>query len=530
VNSAPVTGRVGLRHQSAGIRRNMPQPVLEVRGITKHFPGVVANRNIDLDLSPGEILAVLGENGAGKSTLMNIIYGLHPPTSGSIRVGGRRLECRSPRDAIAAGIAMVHQDFQLVPTMTVLENIVLGVETTRRGVLDPATAERDVDELCQRFGGQLDINLQAVIDDLPVGMRQRVEIVKALYRGARILILDEPTAVLTPQETGSLFQIMRGLRNQGTGIIFITHKLKEVPDVADRIVVLRQGAVVGHARPGATTEQALATMMVGRVPSLTVPKTTVVPGPPMLEVDNLTVHRDDGTIAVDRISFEVNQGEILGLAGVQGNGQTELVEVITGLRPATAGSVLINGRNMTNAPPRRITEEGAICHVPEDRHMYGMVGAYSVADNLVLNSYYKPPFSSGLTMNQAEIAQHAEELVARFDVRTPSVNTSGASLSGGNQQKMVVAREFGRPISLLVAAQPTRGIDVGSIEFIHSQIVAKRDEGVAVLLVSNELDEIMALSDRIAVMFHGQISAVLPRSDATREKIGLLMAGVRADD
>ena len=520
MNSASAAERTGRRH--------LPQPVLEVRGVTKHFPGVVANRNIDLDLFPGEILAVLGENGAGKSTLMNIIYGLHPPTAGSIRVGGRQLACRSPRDAIAAGVAMVHQHFQLVPTMTVLENIVLGAETTRRGILDPATAERDVDELCQRFGGQLDINPHAVIDDLPVGMRQRVEIVKALYRGARILVLDEPTAVLTPQETGSLFQIMRGLRNQGTGIIFITHKLKEVLDVADRIVVLRQGTVVGYERPDATTEQALAAMMVGRVPSPTVPKAAGVPGPPTLQVANLTVHRDDGTTAVDRISFEVRQGEILGLAGVQGNGQTELIEALTGLRPVTSGTIRLNGRDTTHASARRVGREGGTGHIPEDRHAHGMVEGFSVARNLVLNLCNRPPFTRWGLLRLAAIRDHAKRKVTAFDIRTTSLEQPMGSLSGGNQQKLVAAREMRDGLQLLIAGQPTRGVDVGSVEFIHHQIVQQRDTGRAVLLASYDLDEILALADRIAVMFEGRLIGLSPTAQVDRNRLGLLMAGIPA--
>lgn len=508
-------------------RHEPESPKLEAQGITKLFPGVVANKEIDLALHKGEILALLGENGAGKSTLMNIIYGLYQPTEGQILVDGNVVEFHSPRDAIDLGIGMVHQHFQLVPVMSVVDNIMLGSESVDRGLLNRERVAAQIQELADRYNMPVDPN--AIIEDLPVGVQQRVEILKALYRNADILILDEPTSVLTPQEIEGLFAVMELLRSQGKSIIFITHKLKEVLRIADRIAVLRRGEMVGEADPKTASQENLATLMVGRKVTLEVEKEPASAGDVLLELRAIEAFTDRGEHALRGVSLDVCAGEIVGVAGVQGNGQTELVEVITGLRPATAGSILINGRNMTNAPPRRITEEGAICHVPEDRHMYGMVGAYSVADNLVLNSYYKPPFSSGLTMNQAEIAQHAEELVARFDVRTPSVNTSGASLSGGNQQKMVVAREFGRPIRLLVAAQPTRGIDVGSIEFIHSQIVAKRDEGVAVLLVSNELDEIMALSDRIAVMFHGQISAVLSRSDATREKIGLLMAGVRVD-
>ena len=507
---------------------NAGPPKLAVNGITKLFPGVVANRDIDLALHEGEILALLGENGAGKSTLMNIIYGLYQPTEGRILVDGRPVDLHSPRDAIDLGIGMVHQHFQLVPVMTVIDNIMLGSESVDRGLLDRESVSAQINELSERYNMPVDPN--AVIEDLPVGVQQRVEILKALYRNADILILDEPTSVLTPQEIEGLFEVMELLRSQGKSIIFITHKLKEVLRIADRIAVLRRGEMVGEADPATVSQEDLAALMVGRKVTLEVEKEAASAGEVLLQIQEIEAYTDLGEPALRGVSLDVRAGEIVGVAGVQGNGQTELVEVVTGLRPATAGSVRINNVDMTNAPPRRITEEGAICHVPEDRHMYGMVDAYSVADNLVLSSYYKRPFSSGLIMNEQAIAQHAEELVAQFDVRTPSVRTSGANLSGGNQQKMVVAREFGRPIRLLVAAQPTRGIDVGSIEFIHSQIVAKRDEGVAVLLVSYELDEIMALSDRIAVMFHGQISAILPRSQATREKIGLLMAGVSAED
>jgi len=507
---------------------NAGPPKLAVNGITKLFPGVVANKDIDLALHEGEILALLGENGAGKSTLMNIIYGLYQPTEGRILVDGRPVDLHSPRDAIDLGIGMVHQHFQLVPVMTVIDNIMLGSESVDRGLLDRESVSAQINELSERYNMPVDPN--AVIEDLPVGVQQRVEILKALYRNADILILDEPTSVLTPQEIEGLFKVMELLRSQGKSIIFITHKLKEVLRIADRIAVLRRGEMVGEADPATVSQEDLAALMVGRKVTLEVEKEAASAGEVLLQIQEIEAYTDLGEPALRGVSLDVRAGEIVGVAGVQGNGQTELVEVVTGLRPATAGSVRINNVDMTNAPPRRITEEGAICHVPEDRHMYGMVDAYSVADNLVLSSYYKRPFSSGLTMNEQAIARHAEELVAQFDVRTPSVRTSGANLSGGNQQKMVVAREFGRPIRLLVAAQPTRGIDVGSIEFIHSQIVAKRDEGVAVLLVSYELDEIMALSDRIAVMFHGQISAILPRSQATREKIGLLMAGVSAAD
>jgi ABC-type uncharacterized transport system ATPase subunit len=502
----------------------MTTPVLEVRHITKRFPGVVANENVNLKLHRGEILALLGENGAGKSTLMNIIYGLYQPTSGEILVNGKPVTMHSPNDAIALGIGMVHQHFQLVPPMTVAENIMLGSETVKNGLLDTRTVAERIRELSHRY--RLDVDPYAVVEDLPVGVRQRVEIVKTLYRNADILILDEPTAVLTPQEIEGLFEVMELLRSQGKSIIFITHKLKEVLRVADRIAVLRQGRVVGEADPKTATQESLAALMVGRTVILTVDKTPARPGAPVLELTNVVAKDDLGQPALRGVSLSVCAGEIVGVAGVQGNGQTELVEAITGLRKVESGQILIGGQAMTNASPRRVTAEGQSSHVPEDRHTYGMVDSYSVADNLVLDTYYQPPFARGLTINRAAIRQHAERLVEEFDVRTPSVDTAAGSLSGGNQQKMVVAREFSRPLKLLIAAQPTRGIDVGSIEFIHNQIVAKRDDGVAVLLVSSELDEIMALADRIAVMYKGEIIGIVPRETATREGLGLLMAGV----
>jgi simple sugar transport system ATP-binding protein len=503
-------------------------PVLEVRNITKRFPGVVANSDVNLKLHRGEILALLGENGAGKTTLMNIIYGLYQPTEGEILINGQPVVMHSPKDAIGMGIGMVHQHFQLVPVMTVAENVMLGSETVKNGFLDVRTVAQQIQELSGRYN--LDVDPYALVEDLPVGVRQRVEIVKTLYRQAEILILDEPTAVLTPQEIEGLFEIMDLLRSQGKSIIFITHKLKEVLRVADRITVLRQGKVVGEADPSTATQATLAAMMVGREVILTVDKKPAQPGRPILKIENLSARNDMGEPALRSVSLEARAGEIVGVAGVQGNGQTELVEVLTGLRPALDGKITIDGKDMTNATPRRITEEGPSCHVPEDRHTYGMVSSYTVAHNLVLNTYYRPPFANGVTVNEEAIQAHAEKLVEKFDVRTPSVLVRAGSLSGGNQQKMVVAREFSRPIKLLIAAQPTRGIDVGSIEFIHNQIVAKRDEDVAVLLVSYELDEIMALSDRIAVMYKGEIIDVLPREEATREKLGLLMAGIHPEE
>lgn len=503
----------------------MNNPVLEVRNITKTFPGVVANAEINLTLNEGEILALLGENGAGKSTLMNIIYGLYHPTEGEIWVEGHPVQMNSPGDAIALGIGMVHQHFQLVPVMSVSENIMLGSESVRHGLLDTQKVAQRITELSERYN--LEVPPHAIVEDLPVGIRQRVEIVKTLYRNANILILDEPTAVLTPQEIEGLFEIMALLKDQGKSIIFITHKLKEVLRVADRIAVLRGGRLVGEATPQTATEADLAAMMVGREVILTVEKGVAEPGEIVLDVRNLSATDDLDHRALRNLSLTVQAGEVVGVAGVQGNGQTELVEVLTGLRRADAGQIVINGRDLTNVGPRRITEEGQISHVPEDRHAFGMVSSYSIADNMVLNSYTHSPFSTNGTINERAIRQHAEELVAQYDVRTPNVDTAAGTLSGGNQQKMVVAREFSRPIKLLIASQPTRGIDVGSIEFIHNQIIAKRDENVAVLVVSSELDEILALSDRIAVMYKGEIIEILPRHEATREKLGLLMAGVK---
>lgn len=500
-------------------------PVLEVRNITKRFPGVIANEDVNLSLYPGEILALLGENGAGKSTLMNIIYGLYHPTSGDILVNGQPVTMDTPNDAIALGIGMVHQHFQLVPVMTVAENIMLGSESVKNGFLDTRTVARRITELSQRY--KLEVDPHAIIEDLSVGMRQRVEIVKTLYRNANILILDEPTAVLTPQEIEGLFEVMALLKEQGKSIIFITHKLKEVLHIADRVAVLRGGRMVGEADPKTATQASLASLMVGREVILSVNKTPSNPQKVVLDVQGVTAHDDLDHPALRGISFQVRAGEIVGVAGVQGNGQTELVEVITGLRKADSGTITIGGEVMTNAQPRRVTSAGQSCHVPEDRHAYGMVDSYSIANNLVLNTYYQSPYAFGVTVNERAIRGNARELVEEYDVRTPSIETAGGSLSGGNQQKMVVAREFSRPLKLLIAAQPTRGIDVGSIEFIHNQIVAKRDEGVAVLVVSSELDEILALSDRIVVMYKGEIIDIVERDEATREGLGLLMAGVK---
>ncbi|NJN16842.1 MAG: ABC transporter ATP-binding protein [Oscillochloris sp.] len=496
--------------------------VLEARGITKRFPGVVANDNVSLKLYQGEVLALLGENGAGKSTLMNILYGLYQQEEGEILVNGTPMRASNPHESIQRGIGMVHQHFQLVPVMTVAENVILGNEVTRGMLLDTRRAGKQIREISRQYG--LEVDPDALIADLPVGAQQRVEIIKALYRNADILILDEPTAVLTPQEADDLVGIMRTLIDQGKSIIFITHKLREVLEVADRIMVLRAGRVVGEATPATATESSLAAMMVGRDVILKVEKDEARPGAPMLTVENVYVRDDRLLPAVSGVSLEVRTGEILGIAGVQGNGQTELVAAITGLRPAEAGKVEINGRNVTNLPPRKISELG-VAHIPEDRQRDGLVKNYQLTDNAVLELYYLEPYAHGIVRDDAAIRAHAEQLVKEFDVRTPSVGVMASALSGGNQQKLIVAREFTRDLKVLIAAQPTRGIDVGSIEFIHNQIIKKRDEGVAVLVVSAELDEILALSDRIAVMYHGKVVATVKNGELTREQLGLLMAG-----
>lgn len=500
--------------------------VLEAKGITKRFPGVLANDHVDLVLHQGEILALLGENGAGKSTLMNMLYGLYHPDEGEIWIKGENLKLQSPRDAIERGVGMVHQHFQLVPVMNVAENVMLGDEVTRgRGWLDSRKAARQVAELSEQYG--LAVDPTAIVEDLPVGTQQRVEIIKALYRKADILILDEPTAVLTPQEANELFHIMRGLAEQNVSIIFITHKLKEVLAIADRIGVLRAGQMVGTTTPAESTEASLAEMMVGRKVILQVDKKPPQPKDVVLRLENLHVKDDRDQTAVKGIDLEVRAGEIVGVAGVQGNGQRELVEALTGLRPVADGRIWIEGQETTNASPRQVTELG-VAHIPEDREKHGLVMPYSLSDNMVLSTYYKPPFAKGIVLNKKAIKANGEALVHEYDVRPPDADLPASKLSGGNKQKVIVAREFSRPIRLLIAAQPTRGIDVGSIEFIHNQIVAQRDQGIGVLLVSAELDEILGLSDRVAVMFDGHIVALLPIEEATRERVGLLMAGAEA--
>ena len=499
-------------------------PILELRGITKRFPGVLANDHIDLTLEEGEIHALLGENGAGKTTLMNILYGLYQPDEGEIIVRSQKQKVDSPSDSIAAGVGMVHQHFMLIPVFTVTENVMLGSENIRYGdFLDRKKAADRIREISTQY--HLEVDPDSYVKDLPVGVQQRVEIIKLLFRNADILILDEPTAVLTPQEADELFGIMRSLVKQGKSIIFITHKLREVLDVADRITVIRGGKVIGDTRPEDADQNKLATMMVGREVDLTVDKNAAQPDEVVLSVENLEVLDDRNQLTVNDVSFDVRAGEILGVAGVQGNGQTELVKALTGLRSPISGRITLLGQDITHATPRQITELGS-AHIPEDRQADGLVLSYPVSDNLVLNTYYVDPYARGVILQEEKTLENANQLIEKFDIRTPGPYTSAGSLSGGNQQKVIVAREFSRPIKLLVASQPTRGLDVGSIEYIHSRLIEKRDDGCAVLLVSTELDEVMQLSDRIAVMYRGHIIAVLPIAEATKEKIGLLMAGI----
>ncbi len=498
------------------------EKVLEVRGISKQFPGVLANDCVDCDLHKGEIHALLGENGAGKTTLMNIIYGLYEADEGDVLLNGEMIDIHDPNDAIAHGIGMVHQHFMLIPVFTVAENIMLGAEALRGLSLDRRSVVKRVRELSKQYGLAVDPN--AYVQDLPVGVQQRVEIVKALYREVDILILDEPTAVLTPQEVEDLFRIMRELTEQGVSIIFITHKLKEVLAVADRITVMRAGKTVGVVTPQETDEAQLAAMMVGREVILKVEKEAAQPGEEVLKVDSLCVLDERDVEAVQGVSLSVRAGEILGVAGVQGNGQSELIEALTGLRPIESGTISIANKDVTGCSPRPIIETG-VAHIPEDRQRHGLVLSYPVTDNLVLCTYYCPPFAQHNVLDHQAIDQNGRRLVKEFDVRTPSPYIPATKLSGGNQQKVIVARELSRPIKLLIANQPTRGLDVGSIEYIHREIIKMRDAGCAVLLVSAELDEIMALSDRIAVMYNGQIIDTLAIEDASKRKLGLLMAG-----
>jgi simple sugar transport system ATP-binding protein len=497
-------------------------PALEMRGITKRYPGVVANDHIDLDVRPGEIHALLGENGAGKTTLMNILYGLARPDEGEILIDGAPVRIAGPTDAIARGINMVHQHFMLVPVMTVAENILLGEETMANPwFLDRGESKRRIMELGQRFGFEIDPDVK--VGDLSVGWQQRVEILKALYRNARVLVLDEPTAVLTPQETEEIFAVLRRLADAGHSIVFISHKLYEVLAIADRITVIRRGRVVGQRVPAETNEDDLAALMVGREVQLVVDRGESHPEQPRLAVQGLRVMDDRGSEVVRGVDFEIRGGEILGIAGVAGNGQDELVESIVGLRKPSAGTVTLDGKDVTTASTREMTNLG-VGYVPADRHRYGLVLGFTVADNLVLTDYYRAPYARGILRDDAAIEERGKQAIAEYDIRTPSGHVNAGTLSGGNQQKIIVARELAGDLRLLVLDQPTRGLDVGSIEFIHRQAIKKRDAGTAILLVSAELDEVLELSDRVAVMYRGQIVAVVDGRTADRNEVGILMA------
>lgn len=502
------------------------ETVLRATGLTKRFPGVVANSGVDLVLHRGEILCLLGENGAGKSTLMNIVYGLYQPEEGELEVNGRRVAFRSSAEAIACGIGMVHQHFQLIPVMTVAENVVLGKESRRGPFLDIDKARRDVRELSRRYG--LDVDPDTVVGELSVGAQQRVELVKALHRDADILILDEPTAVLTPQEVVEFFAVVRSLVDAGKSVIFITHKLREVMAVADTVVIMRGGKVVSAMPAAGATESTLATMMVGREVGFEVTKEPARPGDVVLSVHDLHVADDRGHATVRGLDLTVRAGEVLGIAGVEGNGQRELVEALAGMRRPLSGRVEILGRETTQWSPRQVEQLG-VGHVPEDRGRHGLVGSYPITDNLVLNRYHRRRFSRRFLMDRGAMTSNARDLIARFDIRTPSPHVAVGTLSGGNQQKVVMARELSGDLHLLLVAQPTRGLDVGSIEFIHRQVIDRRDAGVAVLLVSAELDEILSLADRVGVLYRGRLTAVMDRPQADRQRIGLLMAGAGAD-
>ncbi|MBS4189294.1 ABC transporter ATP-binding protein [Bacillus sp. FJAT-49705] len=496
--------------------------VIEMLNIRKEFPGIVANDNITLQLKKGEIHALLGENGAGKSTLMNVLFGLYQPENGEIRVKGESVKITNPNIANDLGIGMVHQHFMLVEPFTVTENIILGKETTSGGKIDIKKAEKKVHEISEKYG--LAVDPHAKISDISVGMQQRVEILKTLYRGAEILIFDEPTAVLTPQEIHELIQIMKTLINEGKSIILITHKLKEIMEVCDRVTVIRKGVGIGTVNVSETNPNELASLMVGREVTFKTEKIPADPKQNVLNIQDLHVKDSRGLPAIKGLNLQIRAGEIVGIAGIDGNGQTELLEAITGLRKSESGSITINGKDIRNISPRKVTESG-VGHIPQDRHKHGLVLDFPIGENMVLQTYYQKPFSNKGVLNFKEIYKKANSLIKEFDVRTPSEFTLARALSGGNQQKAIIGREVDRDPDLLIAAQPTRGLDVGAIEFIHKRLIEQRDHGKAVLLLSFELDEIMNVSDRIAVIYEGEIVAILDPKQTTEQELGLLMAG-----
>jgi simple sugar transport system ATP-binding protein len=502
-------------------------PAVELDGITKRFGDVVANDGVNLTVEKGTVHALVGENGAGKTTLMSVLYGLYEPDSGSVRIDGEPKTFTSPRDAIDAGVGMIHQHFQLVDTMTVIQNVILGHEPTANGLVDRKDARSTVTDVCSTYGFDVDRHLDVRIEDLGVGVQQRVEIVKSLYRGADTLILDEPTAVLTPQEVTELFGVMEALTDSGRSLIFITHKLEEAMTVADDITVLRDGKAIGTVDGGETTEQELARMMVGRDVLFDVEERTTTPGDVTLDVRGLRVRDDRGIEVVDGIDFEVRSGEVFGIAGVDGNGQSELVEAITGLRPTESGTVTFDGEDITRMSRRNRIESG-IAYVPEDRQESGLVQDYTLVRNALLGNQTIEPFVNRGFIDWAAVRKHAEEIISKYDVQPPNPESEAESLSGGNQQKFVVGRELEHGPDLIVASHPTRGVDIGSIEFIHNRLVEMRDAGVAILLISSKLDEVQKLSDRLAVAYEGEFVDVVDADDVTEAELGLMMAGRRS--
>ncbi|MBM7097546.1 ABC transporter ATP-binding protein [Bacillus sp. H-16] len=496
--------------------------VIEMNNIRKEFPGIVANDNITLQVKQGEIHALLGENGAGKSTLMNVLFGLYQPEKGEIKVRGEKVAITNPNVANDLGIGMVHQHFMLVQKFTVTENIILGSEPTKGMNINIRKAEKDVAAISEQYG--LRVDPRAKIEDISVGMQQRVEILKTLYRGADILIFDEPTAALTPQEIKELIQIMKNLIKEGKSIILITHKLKEIMSVCDRCTVIRRGKGIGTVNVSDTDENKLAAMMVGREVSFSVEKEPAQPKDPVLSIKGLAVEDSRGVKAVNNLNLEVRSGEILGVAGVDGNGQTELIEAIAGLRKVSAGTISLSGKDITGLKPRKVTESG-VGHIPQDRHKHGLVLDFTIGENILLQTYYQKPYSSNTVLNYTKMYEKARSLIEEYDVRTPNERTPARALSGGNQQKAIIAREVDRSPDLLIAAQPTRGLDVGAIEFIHKKLIEERDMGKAVLLVSLELDEVLNVSDRIAVIYEGQIVDIVDADKTNERELGLLMAG-----